>query len=130
MTFFIVASAIKVFVVFNLILVGVALLTLLERRVCAWMQDRLGPNRVGPQGILQPAADGLKNSLKEETSPAMADKALFTLAPLVSFVPALLTFGLIPFVSPLRTSWCVGPMVVAHVPIGCPYILAISALVV
>src|SRR5712691_10242901 len=66
MTFFLLASAIKVFVVLNLILVGVALLTLLERRVCAWMQDRLGPNRVGPQGILQPAADGLKNFLKEE----------------------------------------------------------------
>src|SRR6266480_7051188 len=101
MTFFLVSSAIKVFVVFNLIMVGVALLTLLERRVCAWMQDRLGPNRVGPQGILQPAADGLKNFLKEETSPAMADKALFTLAPIVSFVPALLTFGVIPFAAPL-----------------------------
>src|SRR6266576_1452372 len=118
MTFFIVASAIKVFVVFNLMLVGVALLTLLERRVCAWMQDRLGPNRVGPQGILQPAADGLKNFLKEETSPAMADKALFTLAPLVSFVPALLTFGVIPFASPLPTPWGVVPMVVADLPMG------------
>jgi len=128
MTFFIVASAIKVFVVFNLILVGVALLTLLERRVCAWMQDRLGPNRVGPQGILQPAADGLKNFLKEETSPAMADKALFTLAPLVSFVPALLTFGVIPFASPLPTPWGVVPMVVADLPIGFLYILAISSL--
>ena len=128
MTFFIVASAIKVFVVFNLIMVGVALLTLLERRVCAWMQDRLGPNRVGPQGILQPAADGLKNFLKEETSPAMADKALFTLAPLVSFVPALLTFGVIPFASPLPTPWGVVPMVVADLPIGFLYILAISSL--
>jgi len=128
MTFFLVASAIKVFVVFNLILVGVALLTLLERRVCAWMQDRLGPNRVGPQGILQPAADGLKNFLKEETSPAMADKVLFTLAPLVSFVPALLTFGVIPFASPLPTPWGVVPMVVADLPIGFLYILAISSL--
>jgi NADH-quinone oxidoreductase subunit H len=128
MTFFIIASAIKVFVVFNLIMVGVALLTLLERRVCAWMQDRLGPNRVGPQGILQPAADGLKNFLKEETSPAMADKALFTLAPLVSFVPALLTFGVIPFAAPLPTPWGVVPMVVADLPIGFLYILAISSL--
>jgi len=128
MTFFLIASAIKVFVVFNLIMVGVALLTLLERRVCAWMQDRLGPNRVGPQGLLQPAADGLKNFLKEETSPAMADKALFTLAPIVSFVPALLTFGVIPFAAPLPTKWGVVPMVVADLPVGFLYILAISSL--
>ena len=128
MTFFIVSSAIKVFVVFNLIMVGVALLTLLERRVCAWMQDRLGPNRVGPQGLLQPAADGLKNFLKEETSPAMADKTLFILAPIVSFVPALLTFGVIPFAAPLPTPWGVVPMVVADLPVGFLYILAISSL--
>jgi NADH-quinone oxidoreductase subunit H len=128
MTFPVVASAIKVFVVFNLIMVGVALLTLLERRVCAWMQDRLGPNRVGPQGLFQPAADGLKNFLKEETSPAMADKALFTLAPIVSFVPALLTFGVIPFAAPLPTKWGLVPMVVADLPVGFLYILAISSL--
>src|SRR6266446_6612293 len=128
MTFFLVSSAIKVFVVFNLIMVGVALLTLLERRVCAWMQDRLGPNRVGPQGLLQPAADGLKNFLKEETSPAMADKALFTLAPIISFVPALLTFGVIPFAAPLPTKWGLVPMVVADLPVGFLYILAISSL--
>jgi NADH-quinone oxidoreductase subunit H len=127
-TFFIVASAIKVFVVFNLIMVGVALLTFAERRICAWMQDRLGPNRVGPQGIFQPAADGLKNFLKEETSPAMADKALFTLAPIVSFVPALLTFAVIPFAAPLPTKWGVVPMVVADLPVGFLYILAISSL--
>jgi NADH-quinone oxidoreductase subunit H len=127
-TFFLVTSAIKVFLVVNLILVGVALLTLFERRVCAWMQDRLGPNRVGPQGLLQPAADGLKNFLKEETSPAMADKALFTLAPIVSFVPAMLTFGVIPFASPLPTKWGDVPMVVADLPVGFLYILAISSL--
>jgi NADH-quinone oxidoreductase subunit H len=128
MTFFLVASAIKVFLVVNLILVGVALLTLFERRVCAWMQDRLGPNRVGPQGLLQPAADGLKNFLKEETAPAMADKALFTLAPIVSFIPAMLTFGVIPFASPLPTKWGLVPMVVADLPVGFLYILAISSL--
>jgi len=128
MTFLLIASAIKVFLVFNLIMVGVALLTLIERRVCAWMQDRLGPNRVGPQGLLQPAADGLKNFLKEETSPAMADKALFTLAPIISFVPALLTFCVIPFAAPLPTKWGLVPMVVADLPVGFLYILAISSL--
>src|SRR6266568_4633271 len=128
MTFFLLASGVKVFVVFNLILVGVALLTLAERRICAWMQDRLGPNRVGPQGLLQPAADGLKNFLKEETYPAQADRTLFTLAPLISFVPALLTFAVIPFAAPLPTPWGVVPMVVADLPVGFLYILAISSL--
>jgi len=127
-TFFLIASAIKVFVVLNLILVGVALITLFERRVCAWIQDRLGPNRVGPQGLLQPAADGLKSFLKEETAPALADKTLFTLAPLVSFVPAMLTFGVIPFASPLPTPWGPVPMVVADLPVGFLYILAIGSL--
>ncbi|HMG19607.1 MAG TPA: NADH-quinone oxidoreductase subunit NuoH [Gemmatimonadales bacterium] len=128
MTFFLVSSAVKVFVVFNLIMVGVALLTLAERRICAWMQDRLGPNRVGPQGLFQPAADGLKNFLKEETYPALADRTLFSLAPLISFVPALLTFAVIPFAAPLPTPWGVVPMVVADLPVGFLYILAISSL--
>jgi NADH-quinone oxidoreductase subunit H len=127
-SFDLIASAVKVFVVFNLIMVGVALLTLAERRICAWMQDRLGPNRVGPQGLLQPAADGLKNFLKEETYPAQADKPLFVLAPLISFVPALLTFAVIPFAAPLPTPWGVVPMVVADLPVGFLYILAISSL--
>jgi NADH-quinone oxidoreductase subunit H len=128
MTFFLISSAIKVFIVFNAIMVGVALLTLAERRICAWMQDRLGPNRVGPQGLLQPAADGLKNFLKEETYPAQADKTLFVLAPMVSFTPALLTFAVIPFAAPLPTPWGEVPMVVADLPVGFLYILAISSL--
>jgi NADH-quinone oxidoreductase subunit H len=128
MSFFIVVSLIKVLVVFIGMLSLVAGLTLAERRICAWMQDRLGPNRVGPQGILQPAADGLKNFLKEETSPALADKPLFTLAPIIAFVPALLTFAVIPFAAPLPTRWGLIPMVVADLPIGFLYILAISSL--
>src|SRR5437899_12391702 len=114
--------------VFTVIMVGVALITLLERRMCAFMQDRLGPNRVGPFGLLQPAADGLKNILKEETYPATADFWTFILAPVVSFVPALLTFAVIPFASPLPTKWGAVPMVVADLPIGFLYILAISSL--
>src|SRR3989440_505420 len=109
-------------------MVGVALLTLAERRICAWMQDRLGPNRVGPQGLLQPAADGLKNLVKEETLPAQADKALFMLAPAMSFVPALLTFAVIPFATPLPTPWGDVDMVVANLPVGFLYILAFSSL--
>ncbi len=128
MTFFLVASVIKIIVVFTVIMVGVALLTLAERRICAWMQDRLGPNRVGPQGLLQPAADGLKNLLKEETLPAQADKVLFLLAPAMSFVPALLTFAVIPFATPLPTPWGDVDMVVANLPVGFLYILAFGSL--
>ena len=128
MTFFIVSSIIKIIVVFTAIMVGVALLTLAERRICAWMQDRLGPNRVGPQGLLQPAADGLKNLMKEETLPAQADKALFLLAPAMSFVPALLAFAVIPFAAPLPTRWGDVDMVVANLPVGFLYILAFGSL--
>ena len=128
MTFFLVASIIKIVAVFFGLLSGVALLTLAERRICAWMQDRLGPNRVGPQGLLQPAADGLKNLLKEETYPAQADFWMFVLAPVMSFTPALLTFAVIPFAAPLRTPWGVLPMVVADLPVGFLYILAIGSL--
>src|SRR5438094_416469 len=109
-------------------MVGVALLTLAERRICAWMQDRLGPNRVGPQGLLQPAADGLKNLVKEETLPARADKVLFMLAPAMSFIPALLTFAVIPFATPLPTPWGEVEMVVANLPVGFLYILAFGSL--
>jgi NADH-quinone oxidoreductase subunit H len=128
MTFFLIASIIKLLVVFTLIMVGVALLTWLERRVCALMQDRLGPNRVGPFGLLQPAADGLKNIIKEETYPATADFWTFILAPAVSFTPALLTFAVIPFGAPLHTKWGDVPLVVADLPVGFLYILAISSL--
>jgi NADH-quinone oxidoreductase subunit H len=126
--FFLASSVVKIVVVFTVIMVGVALLTLAERRICAWMQDRLGPNRVGPQGLLQPAADGLKNLLKEETLPAAADKVVFVLAPTMSFVPALLTFAVIPFAAPLPTPWGVVDMVVANLPIGFLYILAFGSL--
>ena len=87
---FILLSVIKMLFVFTVIMVGVALLTLMERKVSAWMQNRRGPNRVGWAGLLQPAADGVKNILKEETYPALANRGLFFLAPALSFIPALL----------------------------------------
>src|SRR5439155_928971 len=127
-TFFLISSMVKILAVFTAIMVGVALLTLAERRICAWMQDRLGPNRVGPQGLLQPAADGLKNLVKEETLPARADKVLFMLAPAMSFIPALLTFAVIPFATPLPTPWGDVEMVVANLPVGFLYILAFGSL--
>jgi NADH-quinone oxidoreductase subunit H len=81
---FLLLSVLKMLFVFTVVMIGVALLTLMERKVSAWMQNRLGPNRVGWAGLLQPAADGVKNILKEETSPALANRWLFTLAPAMS----------------------------------------------
>jgi NADH-quinone oxidoreductase subunit H len=127
-TSFIVFSTLKVLIVFVVLLVVVALLTLLERKISAWMQDRLGPNRVGWQGLGQPAADGLKNILKEETHPTESNRVFFTLAPMLSIIPAMVTFAVIPFAAPLPTRWGVVPMVVADLPIGVLFLLAFSSL--
>lgn len=125
---FLIITLVKVVVVFFSVMIVVALLTLMERKVSAWMQDRLGPNRVGPGGLLQPAADGLKNILKEETYPVRASKLFFVLAPMLAIGPALITFAVVPFASPLPTPWGLVDMIVADLPIGILYILAITSL--
>lgn len=126
MVFFI-ATIIKMIVVFTVYMVGVALLTLAERKISAWIQDRHGPNRVG-KGWLQPAADGLKNFMKEETYPDASYKPLFILAPILSFIPALTTWAVIPFGAPMPTRWGRIDMVLADLPVGFLFILAISSL--
>ncbi len=84
-----------------LILSGVvAYLTLLERKLIAYIQVRLGPMRVGPHGLLQPIADGLKFILKEDIIPRRADALLFTIAPAISLVPAFVVFAVVPFGPP------------------------------
>jgi NADH-quinone oxidoreductase subunit H len=126
---FIIATVVKMLIVFTVYMVGVALLTLAERKISAWIQDRHGPNRVGGRfGLLQPAADGVKNIMKEETYPRDAHPQLFVLAPMISFVPAMLTWAVIPFGAPLPTPWGLIDMVVANLPIGFLFTLAISSL--
>ena len=138
---FLLLSVIKMVIVFTIIMIGVALLTLMERKVSAWMQNRRGPNRVGWAGLLQPAADGVKNILKEETFPALANRTLFLVAPALSFIPALLLSGVIPFAAPLQVDFdfTLGPlgrfvhhglmpMVVADVPVGFLFVLAVSSM--
>jgi NADH-quinone oxidoreductase subunit H len=138
---FLLLSVIKMLIVFTIMMVGVALLTLMERKVSAWMQNRHGPNRVGWAGLLQPAADGVKNILKEETFPAQANRWLFTVAPALSFIPALLLSAVIPFAAPLPVDFdfTLGPlgrfvhhgpmpMVVADLPVGFLFVIAISSL--
>ena len=125
---FVIFALLKVGVVFTAILLLVAYMTLAERRVSAFIQDRLGPNRVGPFGLLQPIADGIKNILKEETMPATANRFLFVLAPALSIIPALATFAVVPFAAPLPTPWGVVDMIVADVPVGILFILALASL--
>src|SRR5947209_10065163 len=72
-------------------------LTLLERKIAAWTQDRIGPNRVGPMGLLQPIADGLKFVFKEQIIPAKVDKLFYLVAPAVSMTAALMAFAVVPF---------------------------------
>ncbi len=140
---FILVGFVKLAVAFGVLLLGVAFVTWLERRVAGWIQNRQGPNRVGPAGLLQPMADGLKNFVKEETLPGQADRVLFILAPAMSFVPSLLLFAVIPFAAPLPLSFdftlpLLGrfvfegpmPMIVADISIGFLFILAISSLAV
>jgi NADH-quinone oxidoreductase subunit H len=120
-------TVLKLIVIFTIYMVGVAMLTLAERKISAWIQDRHGPNRVG-KGWLQPAADGLKNFMKEETMPAGVNKVLFVLAPMMSFIPALTAWCVIPFGAPIATRWGRVDLVVADLPVGFLFILAITSL--
>ncbi len=129
-TAFVVATILKTIVFFIILLLGVALSTYMERKVAGFMQDRSGPNRVGPLGILQVMADGLKFILKEEVTPGAAHKKFFILAPALALFPATVLFGVIPLGSPLPTRWGRVDMIVADVPIGFLYVLAISSLAV
>ena len=88
---------VKVLIVFAVTMLTVLIMIYAERRVSAFMQGRLGPNRVGPQGLLQPIADGIKFLMKEDIVPAGVDKPVFLLAPAMLLIPALMTFAVIPF---------------------------------
>ena len=125
---FLIASVIKMIAIFTLVMVGVAYTTFAERRISAWIQDRHGPNRVGPLGLFQVLADGVKNLMKEETYPGDANLTLFILAPAIAFIPAMLTWAVIPFASPLPTPWGRIDMVVADLPVGFLFTLAISSI--
>ena len=124
---FLAMTLVKILAVFTVYMGGVAYLTLAERKISAWIQDRLGPNRV-LKGGGQPLADGLKNLMKEESEPGAVNKPLFRLAPILAFVPALITSAVIPFASPLPTPWGRMDMVIADLPVGYLYTLAISSL--
>ena len=95
-----------------------AIMTWLERRISAFIQDRLGPNRVGPQGLLQPIADLMKFIWKEDMVPGHVNKALYIIAPVLSLVPAMIVFGVVPYAR---------GMAVANLNIGILYAFAIAS---
>lgn len=131
--------------VIQVVLGLVAYAILLERKVAAWIQDRVGPNRAGPQGLLQPIADGVKFILKEEFIPANANKVLFILAPIVIMTCALVGFSVIPWAGVLdagtklpawlplvggiefKASW---PVMIANPDVGVLIVLAAASMAV
>ncbi len=119
----------KIALVFTVVLLTVAYLVLAERRVSAFIQNRLGPNRVGWGGALQPFADVLKLLLKEDVVPAAANRFVHTLAPLISITVALCAFAVIPFGARIELFGRPVDLVIAgNVNIGILYILALSSL--
>jgi NADH-quinone oxidoreductase subunit H len=118
----------KILVLLNAVLVSVTFMTLLERKVIAWVQVRLGPMRVGPHGALQPIADAIKLLLKEDITPARADRWVFTLAPIVSMVPALIAFAVIPFDREATFFGYRVPLFIADVNVGLLYLVSITSI--
>jgi NADH-quinone oxidoreductase subunit H len=123
-----IATVVKLLAFFTIYMVVVAYTTLAERKVSAWIQDRYGPNRVGPSGLFQPLADGVKNFMKEETLPPYVNKAIFMLAPAMAFLPALMLWAVIPFGAPWASPWGRIDMQLADLPIGFLFVLALSSL--
>lgn len=123
--------AIKSVVIIFIILGGFAYLTLLERRTLARIQVRIGPNRAGPWGLLQPVADGIKLIFKEELIPRQADKLLFILAPVITVIPALIILAVIPL-GPEATLFgrSFRLDLASNVNVGVLYILAVASIAV
>jgi NADH-quinone oxidoreductase subunit H len=124
-------------VLFVVVLTGFAYTTLLERKLLAYLQQRVGPNRVGPMGFLQPAADGVKLIFKEDIMPSGANKAVYLMAPILKTMPVLLLFGVIPlgsqiiipwFAPALGDVWFRVPLGIADPNVGLLWLLAITSL--
>jgi NADH-quinone oxidoreductase subunit H len=123
-----VVPVLKILVLLNAVLLAVTYMVLLERKVIAWVQVRLGPMRVGPHGVLQPIADAIKLLLKEDITPARADRLVFTLAPIISMVPALIAFAVIPFDSEIELFGYTVSLYVADVNVGLLFIVATTSI--
>src|SRR3989441_5785133 len=121
---FVLFSAVKIVCVFTVLMTIVAYAVLVERKLSAAIQDRRGPNRVGPFGLLQPVADAIKAFLKEDFTPAHVRKAYYWLAPAIVMIPPLLTVAIIPFGSQIGRQ----KMVIADLNVGILYTFGIVSL--
>ena len=117
----------KILIVLNATLVAVTYMVLLERKVIAWAQSRLGPMRVGPYGILQPVADAVKLMIKEDITPVRADKWVFTAAPIISMVPALIVYAVIPFGPEVSLFGRQVTLYITDINVGLLYIVSVAS---
>lgn len=111
-------------------LTGFAYTTLYERRALARIQTRIGPNRAGPWGLLQPVADGVKLIFKEELIPERSDKVLFVLAPILTVVPALIIWAVIPWGDTMMILGREVSLVLADINVGVLYLMAVASIAV
>jgi NADH-quinone oxidoreductase subunit H len=122
-------SLVKAVVILGGLLTTAGLMSLAERKVSAWMQYRIGPNRVGPFGLLQPLADGIKFIFKEEVVPTGANRLLFRFAPAMAALPAMLTIAVIPFAGEIVLfGKSYGKLSIADIDVGILYLLAIGSM--
>lgn len=126
--YFLVETIAKVVAVFACLMAAVAYLTLAERKILGRIQVRYGPNRVGPFGLFQPIADGIKAFFKEDLIPARADKPLFVIAPMISITAAISLFAVIPFGQYLELFGRRVTLVIANLDIGLLYVFAVASL--
>ncbi len=124
----ILVTAIKIFIVVNVLLMSVSYLVLFERKISAWAQNRKGPNRVGVWGLLQPFADVFKLLLKEDIVPERANKFLHSLAPIITLFVAFSTYAVIPFGPEVTIFGQSVQLVVADINIGILYVLALTSI--
>jgi formate hydrogenlyase subunit 4 len=124
----VVRSVLRLLIAFGFTLTIVPGLIWLERRLLSWLQGRLGPNRVGPEGIAQPIADGIKLFFKEDIRPVMSDRLLYVVAPAISLFAALIAFAVVPIGPSIWIGETEVPLQVADLPVGVVYLLAASSL--
>src|SRR5436305_11389365 len=117
----------KIVIVLNATLVAVTYMVLLERKVIAWAQSRLGPMRVGPYGVLQPIADAIKLMIKEDITPVRAGKWVFTAAPIISMVPALIVYAVIPFGPTVSLFGRKVSLYITDINVGLLYIVSVAS---